>query len=98
MDCQEYVFSFFVDRERGDRKGKKRGEIGTCDTKILQFRFQYEFEKTEIKILNLSLKSLKVTKPALFIIKINEIGQNVLFQIIYYHGILFMTTKCCKGK
>jgi len=36
VDCQEYVFSFVVDRERGDRKGKKRGEIGNCDTKILQ--------------------------------------------------------------
>ncbi len=38
MDCQEYVFSFVVDRERGDRKGKKRGGIGNCDIQILQFQ------------------------------------------------------------
>ncbi len=60
-----------------------------------KFEFKVKFEKTKIKILSWSLKAVKGTELKLFVFKMDEIGQNILFNFVYYHGILFMTVYCC---
>ncbi len=49
----------------------------------------------KFRILNWNLKFVKEMNRNSFVVKIDEIGWNILFHIICYHGILLMTIECC---
>ncbi len=60
-----------------------------------KIEFEFEFEKTKIKILNRILKSGKEAQPKLFVKEMNETGLKILFNIVYYRGILFTIVGFC---
>jgi hypothetical protein len=60
---------------------------------FLKFGFKFDFKKTKIKILNLSLKSAKGMKPYLFIIKKWMKFGIFLVNAVYYFAILLLTVK-----
>jgi hypothetical protein len=67
-------------------------------TDILNFsnaEFKYKFKNTKNQNFELVLKIYERKKLKLFIDKMEEIGQNVLFNIVHCRGILSTTVGYC---
>jgi hypothetical protein len=69
-------------------------QLHNCGIKFVQFQSQIQIRTDPNQNFELELNICKETKPTLLIIEMDKIRWNIIYNIVYYHIILFMSVEC----